>query len=197
MTAPSRRFLPMFTRVGGRSPKTCQYRCGNACSHPAPNTSDNQYFGNLVDAVTSRRGLLRAGALGALVIGAGVVAEPAEPAHAAPHHPPGKPPGTPPGPPPRGTTPVTGPLTFKPIPPNTLDTVIVPNGYGQSVVRAWGDPILPGAPAFDIDRQSASAQAKQFGYNNDWLTTLPLDPKGNRLLLVVNHEYTNEELMFR
>lgn len=197
MTAPSRRFLPLFTRVGGRSPKTCQYRCGNACSHPAPNTSDNQYFGNLVDAVTSRRGLLRAGALGALVIGAGVVAEPAEPAHAAPHHPPGKPPGTPPGPPPRGTTPVTGPLTFKPIPPNTLDTVIVPNGYGQSVVLAWGDPILPGAPAFDIDRQSASAQAKQFGYNNDWLTTLPLDPKGNRLLLVVNHEYTNEELMFR
>ncbi len=96
MTAPPRKLLPLLTRPGGRSPMTCQYRCGNACSHPAPNTSDNPYFGDLVNAETSRRGLLRAGALGALVIGAGaaLAAEPGQPARAAhpqPHagtHPP-------------------------------------------------------------------------------------------------------------
>ena len=206
MTAPPRKstLLPLLTRHGGRSAMTCRYRCGNACSHPAPNTSDNPYFGDLVNAETSRRGLLRAGALGALVIGTGaaLAAEPARPAQAA-HPQPGA--GThppraahpPAGRPHKGRPPATGALTFKPIPPNTLDTVIVPNGYDQSVVLAWGDPVVPGAPEFDIDRQSAAAQAKQFGYNNDWLTTLPLDSKGDRLLLVVNHEYTNEELMFR
>lgn len=53
---------------------TCQYRCGNARAHPAPNSSNNPYFGDLVSGELSRRGLLRAGALGALVVGAGAVA---------------------------------------------------------------------------------------------------------------------------
>lgn len=26
---------------------TCRYRCGDACAHPEPNTSDNEYFGDL------------------------------------------------------------------------------------------------------------------------------------------------------
>jgi hypothetical protein len=32
----------------GRSSRqhvTCRYKCGDACSKPAPNTSDNEYFG--------------------------------------------------------------------------------------------------------------------------------------------------------
>ena len=35
----------------------------------------------------------------------------------------------------------------------------------------------------------------QFGYNSDYVGVLPL-PGRRRALLVVNHEYTNEELMF-
>jgi uncharacterized protein len=192
MTAPSdpSRALPLLPVHGNRSAMTCLYRCGNACSHPAPNTSDNEYFGDVVAAEVSRRGVMRAGALGALVVGAGAagVTVGAGAAVAAPeavatgHGNPG---------------PGTGPLTFKPIPPNTLDTVIVPNGYDHAVLLAWGDPILSGAPEFNVDRQTAKAQAGQFGYNNDWLVSLPLDRKGDRLLLVVNHEYTNEDLMFR
>jgi len=188
---------------GGRSAMTCRYRCGNACAHPAPNASGNPYFGDLVTAEVSRRGLLRAGALGALVIGGGatVGAAGAQPAAAAAPAVDAQPVGA------TGTggaaaggsrpSAGTGALTFKPIPPNTLDAVVVPNGYDHAVLLAWGDPVLPGAPAWDIDRQSAAAQAMQFGFNNDWLGVLPLDRHGRRALFVVNHEYTNEELMFR
>src|SRR5665811_2310302 len=37
---------------------------------------------------------------------------------------------------------------------------------------------------------------KQFGHNNDYIAFLPLDDKGGRALLCINHEYTNEEVMF-
>ena len=36
-----------------------------------PNTSDNAYFGDVVNAEVSRRGVVRAGAVGALVLGFG------------------------------------------------------------------------------------------------------------------------------
>ena len=66
----------------------------------------------------------------------------------------------------------------------------LPAGTGGAV----GDPVLEDAPAFDIAAQTAEAQAAQFGYNNDFVGFLPLGAR--RALLVVNHEYTNEELMF-
>ncbi|WP_422737859.1 PhoX family protein [Micromonospora sp. WMMD729] len=193
------RLLPLLTgkRHGTRDAMTCLYRCGNACDHPVPNTSDNAYFGDVVDAEVSRRGVVRAGAVGALVLGFGGAAAGAlagaAPAAAAPTAPEvpenfgfGRP-----------TTGVgSGALTFKPIPPNKLDTLVVPNGYDHAVVIKWGDPVLPGAPAFDLHQQSAAAQSKQFGYNNDFVGVLPLDKQGKRALLVVNHEYTNEDLMF-
>jgi len=64
------------------------------------------------------------------------------------------------------------------------------------VIIRWGDPVLPDAPRFDIGRQTPQAQARQFGYNNDFIAVLPLDRRFCRALLVANHEYTNENLMF-
>jgi secreted PhoX family phosphatase len=75
----------------------------------------------------------------------------------------------------------------------------VAQGYDAQVLMRWGDPVVKGAPAFDPTQQTAAAQKMQFGYNNDYLGYLPMPGAANPSqhgLLVVNHEYTNEELMF-
>ncbi|MFD9962664.1 PhoX family protein [Amycolatopsis sp. NPDC058986] len=184
--------LPLYpVHPGGRSPLTCEYRCGNACAHPAPNPSGNEYFGDVVKDVVSRRGALKAGAVlaaaaggFAALSGTAAAASPAAgavPAAAGrPGHPDRPAPGT----------------DFDPVPPNKLDQVSIPEGYDQSVVIRWGDAVVPGAPKFDFRNQTAAAQAKQFGYNNDFVGLIPQDPLGVRNLLVVNHEYTTEVHLF-
>jgi uncharacterized protein len=76
------------------------------------------------------------------------------------------------------------------------ETHHVAAGYDAQVLLRWGDPLFPDSPAFDPRAQSAAAQLKQFGYNNDSVGFIPLDQSGARGLLCVNHEYTNEEVMF-
>ncbi|NEB00271.1 PhoX family protein [Streptomyces sp. SID13726] len=174
---------------GGRSALTCRFRCGDACFHPAPNTSANPYVGDVIATALSRRSMMRAAAVVTVAAAAGtagtVVGAPsAEAAPLGTHKPKPRPKGA------RG-------LRFTPVAPNTADTVTVPAGYSQNVVVRWGEPILRGAPAFDPDRQTAAAQAGQFGYNNDFLALLPVPGERGRQVLVANHEYTDEVLMFR
>ncbi|MCP2326306.1 hypothetical protein HDA40_004813 [Hamadaea flava] len=190
----TRKPLPLLSSGhsgGSRSAMTCLYRCGNACDHPAPNESGNEYFGDMARSEVSRRGVLQAAGAGAIVLGlagAGVAgsSEAAEAAHGAAENAanswrPGRGPQ---------------PLTFGAVEPNTADALTVAAGYAQSVVIRWGDAVVPGAPAFDAYNQSPAAQEKQFGYNNDFVAILPLDHSDRHALLVCNHEYTNEELMF-
>ncbi|MFE1338654.1 PhoX family protein [Streptomyces sp. NPDC058733] len=176
---------PSVSHPGGRSAMTCRFRCGDACFHEVPNTSANEYVGDVIAGALSRRTALRAAAVVTVAAAAGgVTAGAAQPAAAAPH------PSAPHGRAARG-------LRFSPVAPNTADQVTVPEGYRQNVVIRWGEPILRGAPAFDPERQTAAAQAGQFGYNNDFLALLPLPGERHRQLLVANHEYTDEVLMFR
>lgn len=188
-----RELLPLIgSHPGGRSALTCRYRCGDACFQETPNTSDNEYAGDIIAGALSRRSMMRAAAV-VTVAAAGTAAlgGPAAPrADAAPlaGRPGGRPKPTPSGA--RG-------LRFAAVAPNKDDKVTIPEGYGQNVVIRWGEPILRGAPAFDPDKQSAKAQAKQFGYNNDFLSLLPLKGERGRQVLVANHEYTDEILMFR
>ena len=75
----------------------------------------------------------------------------------------------------------------------------IPKGFQQKVLISWGDPITKDVPAFDPNNQSASAQEKQFGFNNDYvgMTSLPMGAKASSsALLCVNHEYALGHMMF-
>ncbi|WP_248306659.1 PhoX family phosphatase [Bosea sp. AAP35] len=75
----------------------------------------------------------------------------------------------------------------------------VADGYDADVLLRWGDPVTADAPAFDPANQTPEAQAKQFGYNNDFVGYLPMPGAADASahgVLFVNHEYTNPHLMF-
>ncbi|MGW7044356.1 PhoX family protein [Streptomyces avermitilis] len=197
-----RRLLPLIgtpaSHPGGRSALTCRFRCGDACFQEVPNTSANEYVGDVIAGALSRRSMMRAAAVVTVAAGAGAAAAARAPqaqaatgtSHAA-----------------QASAQATAQSTssrrgarglrFTPVAPNTTDAVVTPDGYRQNVVIRWGEPILRGAPAFDPENQTAEAQAGQFGYNNDFLALLPLPGERGRQLLVANHEYTDEILMFR
>jgi secreted PhoX family phosphatase len=138
----------------------------------ASNPSQNETFESVLEAYMSRRTLLK-GAIASLVL---AYASPLRPSSAG-----------------------AGTSGFTPLKHSIEDKLLVPDGYEYNVVIRWGDPVLPEAPAFDPRVQQAAKQARQFGYNADFIGFLPL-PAGSRNsdrgLLVVNQEYTNPELMF-
>ena len=142
------------------------------------NTSENRTFREIAEARFSRRQVLSgmsAGAAAALA-GPAVAVLGSAPAEAA-----GK------------------ALGFTEIKHGLDDTHHVAPGYSVQVVVRWGDPIIKGAPAYDPNNLTAASQARQFGYNNDFMAFMPL-PRGSnsstRGLLFSNHEYVNAELMW-
>ena len=178
--------LNLFVDHDGRSSRqrvTCRYKCAEACFHPVPNTSANEYFGDVVQAV-SRRSILRATGVAVLAVGAGSAL-----AACAGDETPAANPSSPGAP-----TPSPG-MNFPAVAPNSEDVVVIPEGYRQSIVISWGDPILAGAPAFDVTKQTAAAQRGQFGFNNDFAGLLPIPGSADHFLLVTNHEYTTEQFM--
>ena len=179
---PERPLLPFFLKnelpmeghtSGKRSAVTCHLKCADACFHPVPNTSDNGYFRDIVGSTFSRRALLAGAGAGAAAIVIGSSIDGGTAASAA----------------------ETG-LAFTPIAPvpAATDQFVVPKGYQWAPVIRWGDPLFSKADAFDPNNQTPDAQARQFGYNNDYLDILDASPR--RGYLVANHEYTNENIMF-
>ncbi|WP_022888466.1 alkaline phosphatase PhoX [Agromyces italicus] len=184
---PTRRSLPIIDHARGkRSPVTCRLKCADACLGPECNTSANPEFRSLASAALSRRALLGLGAAGAFTLVAAGALKTA-PAHAAAFA--GRGAGT--------AAAAASRLPFEPIAPvsHLVDEFTVPAGYRWQALVRWGDPIFADAPAFDLHDQSAAAQARQFGYNNDYLDVIA-DRGGLTGVLVTNHEYVNPGIMF-
>jgi secreted PhoX family phosphatase len=89
-----------------------------------------------------------------------------------------------------------GPLLgFTGIAPSSADEVVVPPGYSARVLIGWGDPVSVG-PEFQQDASnSAEDQALQWGMHNDGLVYFPIQGS-RRGLIVQNHEYTDDVLLF-
>ncbi|MDX8432315.1 PhoX family phosphatase [Mesorhizobium abyssinicae] len=143
---------------------------------PAVNPTDNRTMGEIIAARFSRRGFLKGSlavsAIAATVSPLALVA--ADDARAA----------------------EASAFTFDELEAGIDDKHHVAPGYDADVLLRWGDPLFADSPEFDPAKQSAEAQAKQFGYNNDYVGYIPIDGSAEHGLLVVNHEYTNPHLMF-
>lgn len=86
-------------------------------------------------------------------------------------------------------------LGFEAVPASTADTVVVPRGYKAEPLLSWGDPVLPGAPAYDPSGKApASAQAMQFGDNTDGMSLIALSD--DRAILAINNESPQYEFLF-
>lgn len=143
---------------------------------PATNLTDNRTMGEIIATRFSRRGFLQ-GSLAVTAIAATVsplALITADNARAA-----------------EGSA-----FTFDEVEAGVDDKHHVAAGYDADVLLRWGDPLFADSPDFDPVKQSAEAQARQFGYNNDYVGYIPIDGSAEHGLLVVNHEYTNSHLMF-
>ncbi|MEO5758797.1 MAG: PhoX family phosphatase [Mesorhizobium sp.] len=143
---------------------------------PATNPTDNRTMGEIIAARFSRRDVLRGSlAVSAIAATVGPLALlSAENARAA-----------------EGSA-----FSFDELEAGIDDNHHVAPGYDADVLLRWGDPLFADSPEFDPTKQSAEAQARQFGYNNDYVGYIAIDGSAEHGLLVVNHEYTNSHLMF-
>jgi len=147
------------------------------------NPSDNRHFRDVLNTRMSRRGAVRAGtvvaAAGFLAAAGGPLGR-AEPATAGGRH-----------------RPLLG---FTPVAAGNADTLVVPEGYVTSVLIPWGTPIQPDGPAWRKDASNPAAeQEQQVGMHHDANCYFPLGHgrDANRHgLLVTNHEYTDNTLLF-
>ena len=67
-------------------------------------------------------------------------------------------------------------LGFKTVPAGdgSEPDVRVPPNYEVDVILRWGDPLFPGAPSLDVNKQTGKRQAQQFGFNADLVLFYPL-----------------------
>ncbi|WP_372422998.1 PhoX family protein [Salinarimonas chemoclinalis] len=140
---------------------------------PPCNTSANATFYDVVDARTTRRGVLMGGLAAAVtgVFGASFAGATAARAQAG-----------------------TALLGFEPIATSEADTVVVPPGYRVQVLAPWGEPIDPAGPAHGRDASGAD-QAVQIGMHHDGMHFFPIDGSSTDGLLVMNHEYVEPRFL--
>ena len=159
------------------------------------NISDNRSISDVVAARFSRRAALKGGVgLAALSFFGGASLAGAGAALATP-----------------GKGGKAGLLGFQSVPISTMDNVVVPPGYTARVLIPWGTPLSSSGPAFKDDASnSAAEQAVQVGTSHDGMHFFAMPVKGASLpeqsrgrkqskrgLLVLNHEATDQVLLFK
>ncbi len=191
-----RRLLPLIgtpgSHPGGRSALTCRFRCGDACFHEVPNTSDNAYVGDVIAGAIGRRSMMRL-----------------RPSSRSPR--------------PRvrrSSAPASG--TRRPlrrwtgVPRPVPDTRSTRPRAGSGSAPSRRTPPTPSPSPVDMARMSSSVGASSScaalppstrstrpprprPASSVTTTTSSLSrcPVSGRQLLVANHEYTDEALMFR
>ena len=90
-------------------------------------------------------------------------------------------------------------LGFASIAPATVDAVRLAEGYTAELLWAWGDPIRGAevGPGWQENASnSAEEQLQQAGMHHDGMAFFPLDERGERALLAINHEYIDNGLLF-
>jgi secreted PhoX family phosphatase len=142
------------------------------------NASGNTHFNDVAAQVRSRRGFLKAGlAAGAVGFLGGSLAACGGGDDDAP------------------AAPVM--LGFTAVPANSGDAITVPAGYRSAVFCRWGDPLFANSPAWRGDAgEDAEAQRLQFGDNHDGMHFFPINGSSTEGLLVMNHEYINDEFFY-
>lgn len=89
-----------------------------------------------------------------------------------------------------------GLLGYDAVPLGYSDVVGVPPGYTARPFVPWGTPLLGSYPEFRPGQNTAAEQEQQVGMHHDGMHYFPVDGS-RRGLLVVNHEYTDEQLLHR
>jgi len=175
----SRGFAPLnWIPRRARSAYHCEISCDEACFRPAPNNTGNEPFAAILNRRISRRSLVRA-----TIAGAPLLALSTSPLGSQIF----------------GSAPLSGKaeaasstIGLQSIPHDNEDSINIAEGYSSNVVIRWGDAVVPGAPAFNLNGQTAESAARQFGFNCDYNGFFPLLPgQSRRGLLGVNHEYTS------
>ena len=91
-------------------------------------------------------------------------------------------------------------LGFTPVPVSRADAVIVPDGYLQQPMLAWGEPITGSYPEFGPDN-TGTEQGMQMGMHHDGMHFFPIEGiepfagSSSDGLLVMNHEYAEPRLL--
>ena len=146
------------------------------------NPSSAPCFQEVVASRMSRRTVLRGGMLAAAGFMTTSLFADTPAAYAAPKGKPGSPAA-------KGSL-----LGYQAVPLGFGDQVVVPPGYTAVPFIPWGTPILGSYPDFRPGVITAKEQAVQMVMHEDGMHYFPLDGS-TRGLLVLNHEYTAEDLL--
>lgn len=95
--------------------------------------------------------------------------------------------------------------SFTPILGSDADAIVLPPGYTHDVVLRWGDSLFSDTPDLDtsalpagvlLEAAAGDRQQRQFGTNSDAIHFFALDRDGQRGILCINNEATEDDLMF-